>query len=214
VPENIGFAATVILVILLSISVHEFAHAKMADLSGDDTPRLMGRVTLVPWKHWDPIGTIMIIFTSIVGVGIGWGKPVIARAERMRNPRWDMFWTVAAGPISNFLIAGVAAVLLRVALAGPFGENGLAVAPVLLVTVLANIGLGLFNLIPLGPLDGHWLVGAFLPEPARQRWYHFNRTIGGFLLLGLVFLRTDRFDPLGMLLGPVRERVAQFLLGT
>ncbi|MGE0002579.1 MAG: site-2 protease family protein [Fimbriimonadaceae bacterium] len=200
-------------VILLSISVHEYAHAKIADMSGDDTPRLMGRVTLVPWKHWDPVGTVMILITAIAGVGIGWGKPVTVNPNRMRNPRWDHFWSVAAGPLSNLLIAGFFGAVLRFLL--PLGPTVLndGLLSFLLIAVYSNIGLFLFNLMPLGPLDGHWLVGAFLPDGVRERWYMFNRTVGGLVLLALVFFRTDQFDPLGQMFGPIREAVFRIIVG-
>lgn len=208
-----GEVATYVVVILLSISVHEYAHAKIADMSGDDTPRLMGRVSLLPWKHWDPIGTVMIILTAVAGVGIGWGKPVTVNPRRMRNPRWDHFWSVAAGPLSNLMIAGLLGAVLRFLL--PFGPAVLndGLLTFLIVAVYANIGLFLFNLLPLGPLDGHWLVGAFLPEGVRERWYLFNRTVGGLLLLGLVFIRNEHFDPLGQIFGPLRATVFHIIVG-
>lgn len=213
-PPDTTLIVVYIVVILLSLSVHEFAHAKMADLAGDDTPRLMGRVTLVPWKHWDPVGTVMIVLTSISGVGIGWGKPVIVRPERMRNPRWDHFWSVAAGPISNLILAGLCAVVLRVLLTVPALNLPPLLVTVLLVGVMANTGLALFNLLPLGPLDGHWLVGALLPARSRPSWYRFNQTFGSFVLLALVLIPSGPFDLLGNLLGPVRQRVMEFLLGS
>lgn len=212
-PGDFGNIVQVILVVLLSISIHEYAHAKIADMSGDDTPRLMGRVTLVPWKHWDPFGTIMIIMTAVSGFGIGWGKPVIVQPKRMRNPRWDHFWSVAAGPISNFMIAGVAAVVLRTLLSFAPGAVPEWLSFLLIVTVIVNCSLGLFNLLPIGPLDGHWLVGAFLPEPQRHGWYRFNQTFGTFLLLGLVLFGQGQFDILDRVLGPARRAAVSFLLG-
>lgn len=173
----------------------------------------MGRVTLVPWKHWDPIGTLMILVTVMAGYGIGWGKPVVVNVSRMRNPRWDHFWSVAAGPLSNLMIAGLTGAGLRLMLGSGPVPYGNLLFDVLFVATMTNISLFIFNLIPLGPLDGHWLVGAFLPDQARQQWYAFNRTVGGLLLLGLVFLRTDSFDPLRTMFGPVRESVFRLIVG-
>lgn len=212
-PGDVGSIVQVVLVVLLSISVHEFAHAKIADMSGDDTPRLMGRVTLLPWRHWDPVGTVFIVLTAVSGFGLGWGRPVIVRPERMRNPRWDHFWSVAAGPLSNFMIAGLAAVALRAALS--FAPQTLPawLAGLLVLTVIVNCSLGLFNLLPIGPLDGHWLVGAFLPDRQRNGWYRFNQTTGSFLLLALILLGQGQFDLLERVLGPARRATVSFLLG-
>lgn len=184
--------AAMAVVIFLAIGLHEYAHAKTADMAGDPTPRMMGRVTLNLTKHFDPIGTIMIILTSLTGFGIGWGKPVMVNPLKMRNMRWDHFWSVAAGPLSNLLQAGVWAIFLRLALISgtlPPGQFMVDFIPTLLIMgVLVNLSLAFFNLIPLGPLDGHWLVGAFLKDDTRHRWYRFNQTQGSFLLLALIIM--------------------------
>ena len=91
------------IVIFFGLGLHEYAHAKFADLAGDPTPRYYGRVTLNLFKHFDLLGAIMIAFTAISGFGIGWGKPVPMDPRKMRNPRWDHFVAVAAGPLSNLL---------------------------------------------------------------------------------------------------------------
>lgn len=183
----------IIVVILLSLAIHEFAHAKLADAAGDPTPRIYGRVTLNPLAHLDPAGTIMIVLSSLSGFGIGWGKPVPVNPSRMKNPRWDHFISVAGGPLSNLVLAAVFAIILRLAVStGAFG-NAVAYGPdeppmllFLQMMVTINLSLCFFNLIPLGPLDGHWLVGAFLPESTRVKWYLWNRTAGGLLLLLIV----------------------------
>jgi len=194
-PENI---LAIVIVIFLAIGLHEYAHCKMADIAGDPTPRFYGRVTLNLFKHFEPLGTIMMIFTSITGVGIGWGKPSPVNPLRMRNPKWDHFACVAAGPISNLLQAAVWAMLTRILIAsgaisllssGYLPSKAGAFLPALLVAgVTINLGLFFFNLIPLGPLDGHWLVGTFMPDRLRDKWYHWNRTTGSFVLLFLVIL--------------------------
>src|SRR6185369_12295804 len=131
----------------------------MADLAGDPTPRIYGRVTLNPIAHLDPAGTIMIVLSSISGFGIGWGKPVPMNPTRMKNPRWDHFVAVAAGPLSNLIQAGVYAVILRLAMAkGDVTVQGVLAAVnrepasvltiVLSMGVLVNLGLCFFNLIP------------------------------------------------------------------
>lgn len=214
-----------IAVILLSISIHEFAHAKMADAAGDPTPSFYGRVTLNPLAHLDPIGTLMVVITTASGFGIGWGKPVLVNPSKMRNPRWDHFASVAAGPASNMLQATIYAIFLRLMIrmdgAGPEwiviagrGEAGI-IPLVLLYGVLINIGLCLFNLIPLGPLDGHWMVGAFMPEPMRIRWYQWNRRVGGFAFIALVLIGQiePRLSLIDMVLFPAVSSIFGFLVG-
>ncbi len=225
-PQDPVFFVVALIVILLSLAIHEFAHAKMADLAGDPTPRIYGRVTLNPLNHLDPVGTIMIILTTFSGFGIGWGKPVPMDPRKMRNPRWDHFAAVAAGPLSNLLQAAAYALILRVMLMsrtvgaqdlysaiGPGGAS--AVLSFLLLGVMVNIGLCLFNLIPLGPLDGHWLLGTFLSEPARLKWYLWNRQVGGFVFLGLVLIGqlVPSLDLVGKILGPLHALVFKFFLG-
>jgi Zn-dependent protease len=208
-------------VLVLAIGLHEYGHAKFADLAGDDTPRLMGRVTLNPIKHLDPVGTIMMVVSSLTGFGIGWGKPVMVRPDRMKNPRWDHFISVLAGPAMNFIQAVAYAAALRILISmgqanftGGIDLGSLGFIPLFLTLgVFINVALMLFNLIPLGPLDGHWLVGAFLPEKARLEWYRFNHGIGSLIFLVLVFIPSGPYDLLGNYLFPVVNRVFAFLLG-
>jgi Zn-dependent protease len=200
-----------LVIILFAIGFHEYAHAKMADLCGDPTPRIYGRVSLNIFKHLDPLGTMMIIFTVLAGFGIGWGKPVPMDPRKMRNPRWDHFWAVAAGPISNFIQASIYAIVLRVFFEG-MDHN---IHQLLLLGVMINLAIGLFNLLPLGPLDGHWLVGAFLDEKTRLKWYRWNAQVGSFLLLMIIFL--GQFNPnyniLSAVLQPLVAKGMKFLLG-
>ncbi len=198
------------LVICLSIAIHEFAHAKFADLAGDDTPRMLGRVTLNPLKHLDPMGTVFMAITVFSGFGIGWGKPVPMRPERMKNPRWDHFAAVAAGPISNLLQASIYAVLLRIMIMTG-GLGGPYLMMICLTGVFINVSLFLFNLIPLGPLDGHWLLGLLMPEKYRIQWYRFNQGPGTLILLLLVLLPGSGL--LGQLIGPFHDFFTSLLIG-
>jgi Zn-dependent protease len=214
-----------IAVILIGLALHEYAHAKMADIAGDPTPRLFGRVTLNPFNHLDPVGTIMIIVTSLTGFGIGWGRPVPMNPAKMRNPRWDHFAAVAAGPISNLVQAAVYAVILRVlfgvaagnanGLSGLLGDLAGPVLQFVFLGVIINLALCFFNLIPLGPLDGHWMLGTFMSEPTRMKWYLWNRQAGGFVFLGLIFMGQlfPEMDLIGAYLRPVTLRVFRFLAG-
>lgn len=213
------------MVILLALGFHEYSHAKFADMAGDPTPRMMGRVTLNPFNHLDPIGTIFIVLSSISGFGIGWGRPVLVNPMRMRNPRWDHFVSVAAGPVSNLLQAVIYAGFLRALIAAGvlskmaalevlFHATRDPLAVFLVTGVMINIGLFVFNMLPIGPLDGHWLVGAFLPEPARTRWYQFNRGIGALVLLFLVFMPAgSSLDVLGRVMRPIMITLFRLVVG-
>ncbi|HEY0868147.1 MAG TPA: site-2 protease family protein [Fimbriimonas sp.] len=177
------------IVIVLALGLHEFSHAKFADMAGDPTPRYYGRVTLNLFNHFDPIGTIMIIFTIMTGFGIGWGKPVPMDPSKMKNPRWDHFVAVLAGPFSNLLQAIVFAMLFRVLAQGgsPLMQNTFVYA-LLSFGLTTNLALCFFNLLPLGPLDGMWILGTFLPEKARFQWTRWNLTIGQFVFLAVIIL--------------------------
>jgi Zn-dependent protease len=209
-PEAI---LAIAIVIFFAIGLHEYGHAKVADMAGDPTPRLYGRVTLNLTKHFEPLGTIMIIITSLTGYGIGWGKAVPVNPRHMRNPRWDHFWSVAAGPLANLLQASLFAILLRLAALGFLPVGGFFFM-LLFYGVLINLSLAMFNLVPLGPLDGHWLVGAFLPERERIRWYMFNRTYGSMLLLAIILIGQFSGTPIiWSVIGPPVQFLFHFLTG-
>lgn len=205
-PPEILFALAI--AIFFGIGIHEYCHCKFADLAGDPTPRMYGRVTLNLFKHFDPLGTIMIAISSLAGVGIGWGKPAPIDPRKMRNPRFDTFVAVAMGPISNLIQAIVYALLLRFFMnQGVFGVDSVirallreevAFLPALLTLgISVNLGLALFNLIPFGVLDGHWLVGLSLPEKQRHYWFRFNRSYGWMIFVGIILL--DQIANLGIL---------------
>lgn len=210
-PIEIGLS---LVIILLSIALHEYAHAKTADAAGDPTPRMMGRVTLNPLAHLDPIGTIFIFITVIAGFGIGWGKPVMVMPNKMRNPRWDHFFSVLAGPMTNLLLAGLFAILFRVLSMTSGGQIEPILALGLIYGVFINVSLFFFNLIPIGPLDGHWLVGAFLPDPQRLAWYKFNRGPGTMILFILIILNSNpELSILRKVISPFIEEVSGFFIG-
>jgi Zn-dependent protease len=186
-----------LIVLLFSLTIHETAHAWTADRLGDPTARLLGRISLNPLVHADPIGTV--VFPVIAALShvplIGWAKPVPVNARHLRSPRRDFVLVAAAGPASNLLLALAAAVLLRLVPVSPvtIGEPNVS-AP--LASFLAqlkqiNVLLAVFNMIPIPPLDGGNVLAGLLP---RQLAFAFNaiRPYGFLLLYVLMF--TGRLD--------------------
>lgn len=214
-PVIIGY----LIVIFVGIGLHEFAHCKMADAAGDPTPRLAGRVTLNLFKHFDPMGVIFILITTFTGFGIGWGKPAPMNPSKMNNPRWDFFMAVAAGPLSNVLQACVYAMVFRgIAAISPGLLQSQFLTTFLILGVIANISLFLFNLIPLGVLDGHYLVGLLLPEKPRIKWFQFNRSIGSFMFIAFILgdqllASATGISLFGSLIATPARLVTSFLLG-
>jgi Zn-dependent protease len=189
---------------LFAISVHESAHAWTASRCGDPTARMLGRVSLNPIRHIDLFGTIILPLVAAISFQglIGWAKPTPVDPRNFRHPVMDDILTSVAGPLSNFIIATGALLLLGVislssdsghilvmglasGLGGAASDSALApVAVLLYVLMIINIWLAVFNLIPVPPLDGSHVLRHFLPDSARKL---YDR-IGIFALLGLVFL--------------------------
>jgi len=203
-------------VLFFGIGLHEYAHAKFADMAGDPTPGIYGRVTLNLTKHFEVFGTIMMAVTMLAGVGIGWGKPVPMDPRKMRNPRWDHFVAVIAGPISNLLQAGVFAIVARlITMTNPALMENSFVDALLHTGIITNLALFLFNLIPLGPLDGMWILGTFLPEPTRNQWTRWNLTVGSFVFLGLIlFGQLSGLNFISKIILPPLVVMYKFLVGT
>lgn len=156
--------------VLIAITFHEFAHAFVADKLGDDTPRRQGRLSLNPFAHLDPIGSIMLIFA-----GFGWGKPVEINSRNFnRNIKMPVAeaMVAAAGPIMNFILAIIFAVIYAIIwkFAPTFMVNQIGFIIMLMIQscIAINLGLGIFNLIPLPPLDGSKIVMGFLPYNAKN----------------------------------------------
>ncbi len=173
---------------LVAVTVHELAHGLLADRLGDPTARLRGRLTLNPIPHIDPIGAIAFLVA-----GFGWAKPVPVNASNLRHPRRDMAWIAAAGPISNFLMAFLGLVAYELVTRHP-GMPFLAkpILGMLGYIYLFNLGLGVFNLIPLPPLDG----GHFLPYLfPRGSWttLHQIEQYGPFILILLLMTGATRY---------------------
>lgn len=179
--------------VLLAITFHELAHGWVADRLGDPTPRVSGRLTFNPIKHLDLIGTLVFFFTRM----IGWAKPVPINPYNFRNPRRDMIWVALAGPLTNLALAAVSALVLRgleLLTLGPLSASWAILTPVLLmakVSVILNVGLAVFNIIPIPPLDGSRILSGLLPY--RQALAYSRLEPYGFLIL-LVLLFVGVID--------------------
>lgn len=213
--ETLISAIIWILAILLSLAIHEYAHAKYADWAGDPTPRSQGRVTLNPLAHLDPLGTVLIIFLAFSGYGIGWGKPVPVNPGYFRNPRRDWVMCAFWGPLSNIILATIFSIPLRLILASvsPLPDN--VFIDFLFAMVLANIGLALFNMIPLHPLDGSKVLSGFLRDVYDRSYWNFQMMYGPLILFGsiLILPLLGLPNPLRFILLPARDFLMRLLLG-
>ena len=161
--------------LILALTFHEFAHAKMADRLGDPTPEGQGRLTLNPMAHMDPAGTICLLFA-----GFGWGKPVQVNPSYFRNPVRDNMLVALAGPVMNFILAFVLFIILAIiSLATPALQLMLTssasmwtiIYEIVFYAAMLNVSLGVFNLIPVPPLDGSKIFAYFLKGKAREFLY-------------------------------------------
>ena len=180
--------------LLFSLCVHEAAHAAMSTWCGDDTARLQGRLTLNPLSHIDPIGTVILpLFLVLSGSGFlfGWAKPVPFNPSRLNNIRRDPVLIALAGPASNLLLAFLFILVTRL-LSITIGLESLPIGLLefFYMTILLNFILVVFNLIPVPPLDGHYVLDYFLP-PGGQR---VLRKIGPFGIIIAIFLARPLFD--------------------
>jgi len=183
--------------LLVAISVHECAHAWMANRLGDPTAKEAGRLSLNPFAHLDPWGTLMLLV-----VGLGWGKPVPVDAERLRyGPQRGMALVGLAGPAANLIVASMVAIPLRLHLVPFIPRYIFDLVPISFGDILSwvvwlSLALALFNLIPFTPLDGSRIFAAFLPS----RWFYFLARYERYALIlffGLILL--ERFTRWGIL---------------
>ena len=169
--------------LIISLTFHEFGHAASAKLFGDDTAQKLGRLTLNPIAHIDPMGLLMVVL-----IGIGYAKPVPTNPAKYSS-RWASLFVAAAGPGMNLLVACVAINLYLFGLhAGwdSFAGDGARIFFTYLA--LINLLLMVFNLLPLGPLDGHYIMPYLLPARVAKQYLHYNARYGSYLFLGLIVL--------------------------
>ncbi|MCK4451899.1 MAG: site-2 protease family protein, partial [Anaerolineae bacterium] len=196
-----------LIILFLAIPIHEWAHAWSAYQLGDDTASMRGRMTLNPLAHLDPIGSLLLLFS-----GFGWGKPVPVNPYRMRtNPRAGMAISAAAGPFSNFVLAMLLAIPFRLGWVGWY-TGGFSIGDLLLIAIQINLGLMLFNLIPIYPLDGEKILMGLLPP----RWGDSLlrlRPFGTLILAALIFILPRMgVDLIGMVIAPVYGLLWNLLL--
>ena len=172
--------------LLISLSIHEFAHAWVAYKQGDISQKIRGRLTLDPFKHIDPIG-----FLCIVLCGVGWGRPVMVDDRKFKNSRKGTMLTALAGPVSNLLLAVLLTLVLKILMMVGVFDNivansiGTIFLQMFLYTIEFNIVFGIFNLIPLPPLDGSKVLAYFLPQSLRGIMYTLERY--SFIILLIIF---------------------------
>ncbi|MFH5925722.1 site-2 protease family protein [Roseomonas xinghualingensis] len=216
------FAAAV-LAAILAITLHEAAHGYAARALGDDTAARLGRLSLNPLRHIDPVGTLLVpgllLFTQLLAAGqvsvmFGWAKPVPVNIMALRNPRFGMVLVAAAGPAVNVLLATVAALLLH-PLQGVGGDNVLDwFEGFLFLSLIGNLVLAAFNLLPIPPLDGGRILGGLLPPALGIPFLRLERA-GLFIVLALLFLlpmAVPGIDPLRWLVSAVVFPAAEVIL--
>jgi Zn-dependent protease len=168
--------AIYIFVLIMALTIHEWAHAYMALVLGDDTAKLMGRLTLNPLAHLDLWGSILMLIA-----GFGWGKPVMVNPAHFENPKMDNLTVSLAGPVSNFILAAVLGLILRFVPLPGFLEAGLQIA------VFLNLTLMIFNLLPIPPLDGSKILALFVKDTT----YMYIQQLGFYVLIVLIVFSTQ-----------------------
>jgi Zn-dependent protease len=193
-----------IVILIMSVVVHEVSHGYAADALGDPTPRLQGRLTLNPLKHLDLFGSVLFPALSymIGGIIFGWAKPVQINPYNLKAKKWGEAIVAFAGPLSNIVLAVIFSMLIR--FAEPIGLSQAFVTFSMTIVVM-NIVLAIFNLVPIPPLDGSKILFAILPQRFMSIRYKLEQY--GFILV-LVFIMF-----MGVLLNPIINFVLSFLIG-
>lgn len=186
--------------LLIALTVHEYAHARIAVAYGDNTPRYMGRLTLNPIPHLDPIGLIMLFFFKF-----GWAKPVSVNPNNFTNWKAGTIMVSLAGAGANILVALIAAFLF--ALCTKLDVLSIEVAKILSMTYSYNLIFAIFNILPIPPLDGSKVLGALLPS-AQSQWLERMEPYGPFLLLGLVYIGV-----IGVITWPIELLLSHLISG-
>lgn len=203
-----------LIAIAIAITIHEFAHALAADRLGDPTARLSDRLSLNPLKHYDTVGTTLLIFSAVLssfgggGFIFGWAKPVPYDPYNLENPKRGALLIALAGPLSNFILAIGLSLLLK------FGLNEIPLLTDLFVSLLmVNVSLGIFNLLPIQPLDGSKILYGLLPQDWADEYEDFMRMYGtGILMISILPLFNGR-SLVSTIVSPAIIFVLKLLLG-
>lgn len=204
------------LILLIAFPVHEFAHAWTAWRLGDGTARLFGRLTLNPLAHLDPAGAILLVLSSLIGVGIGWAKPTPVNVNNLRGGRGAEGVVAAAGPSSNLVLAAIGAILYR--LVAQLVCTGTDV-PILLVDTIGyfitiNVALLLFNFVPVPPLDGSKVLFSLMSPRQQWQWRPMLEQYGILLLIIVAFLPLFGGQTLfGTIFERIGNPIIEFLVG-
>ncbi len=186
--------------IVIALTIHEYAHAKVADSLGDPTPRANGRVTLNPLAHLDPLGTLLIVVA-----GFGWGRPVAFDPYNLRNPRRDTALIALAGPASNLVLALALSVTLNLFALPLFLDTLFA------ILISLNVSLAIFNLVPVFPLDGEKILKGFLPTELAVEYDHLMRQYGTLILILLLLPIAGGTSPVSALISPAITFLTELL---
>lgn len=186
--------------LVVSVTIHEFAHAFVADKLGDPTPRYQGRVTLDPRAHLDPLGTLAILL-----IGFGWGKAVQFDPYNLKDPKKDTALIALAGPASNILLASILSLTI-----GILNMQSMILA-VALPIIFINVMLAIFNLVPVYPLDGSKIAQAILPKEIALEYELFMNRYGSLVLLALILPIFGSRSAISQLISPIIEFVVTLL---
>jgi len=201
---------------VVAITIHETAHAWMADKLGDPTARLMGRLSLNPLVHYDRVGTtllLVLVVARAIGIPVipfGWAKPVVFDPYNLKNPRRDSALISLAGPVSNILLAFVLSIILRLTFS--FLPLALTLSLFIYPAVMLNVVLALFNLVPIHPLDGGKIFIGLLPAREAKDADIFLRRYGFIILLFLIFPTFSGASPIFFVLSPIIDFFLKILI--
>lgn len=197
-----------IIYLIIAITIHEFAHAFAADRLGDPTARAAGRLTLNPFAHIDPVGTVVLPLSLLLLSGgtfaYGWGKPTPFDPYNLQNPRRDAGIISVAGPLSNIALAIVISIAIRFL---PY-----TFSIFLIPLILTNIGIAVFNLIPVGPLDGQKIIFGLLPRDLAYEFQAIMNKYGTLLLIMLIFPFFGGEAPISAIMNPAIQFLARLLI--
>lgn len=201
---------------VVAITIHETAHAFMADKLGDPTARLMGRLSLNPLVHYDRVGTtllLVLVVARAIGIPVipfGWAKPVVFDPYNLKNPRRDSALISLAGPASNILLAFILSIILR--LTSSLFPAFLTLSIFIYPAIMLNVVLALFNLVPIHPLDGGKIFIGLLPAREAKDADIFLRRYGFIILLFLIFPTFSGTSPIFFVLSPIIDFFLKILI--